>query len=136
MLKMFWILLYLKCYVIFIKIRKISWIESSRQSCCSNKIMLYHFVRLDTLNPLQLACTRATRDVPIIIIREERPKKSLGITGHEELIDKPHPIRTRAHYALKNSVDDAEIQSQSSKILTNMTISFHLRTRRTRYKLP
>ena len=38
----------------------------------------------------------------------EGPKKSLGITWHEELIDKPHPIRTHAYYALKNCGGDAE----------------------------
>ena len=80
-----------------------------------------------------MACTRATRDVPIIIIRKERPKKSLGITGHEELIDKPHPIRTRAHYALKNSVDDAEIKKsiiQNSNKHDNF-ISFEDKTYKT-----
>ena len=30
------------------------------------------------------------------------PKKKLGVTWHGELIDKPHPIRTHAYYALKN----------------------------------
>ena len=38
----------------------------------------------------------------------EWPKKSLGITWHEELIEKPHPICTHVYYALKNCVGDAE----------------------------
>ena len=56
----------------------------------------------------QLTWPKATREVPKNIFREKKPKISLGITWHEELIDKLHLIRTHAHSAPKICGGDTE----------------------------
>ena len=56
----------------------------------------------------QLTWPKATREVPKNIFREKKPMISLGITWHEKLIDKPHPIRIHVHFALKICGGDDE----------------------------
>ena len=63
----------------------------------------------------QLTWPKATREVPKKIFREKKPKIHLGITWHEELIDKPHPIRTHAHFAPKVCGGDAETKKSNTQ---------------------